>query len=149
MVQSLYECRKFYMFLPLELTLRPSRIYRAILALAQGLALAGIGLAALPLWVKVMAVAALSMGALRLWRENANSARGLRVGQSGQVELLADEWLAAVICGRPVVLPWLVSLTLQNGQGRKHRLTVWPDSTEPDRFRKLRVWLRMGQPDQG
>ena len=130
------------MFLPLELTLRPSRIYPAILALAHGLALLGIWLAALPVWTKALAAAALFAGAVWSWRENVNSPRGLRVSQSGQVELLDGEWWAAGILGRPVVLPWLVSLTLEGDAGTKRRLVVLPDSTEADLFRKLRVWLK-------
>lgn len=133
------------MFLPLELTLRPSRIYSAVLALAHGLAFAGIALAALPLSIKLMAVAALSMGALWLWRQGASHPRGLRVSQSGQIELLEGEWQAASIRGRPVVLPWLVSLVLQPEAGRKRRLMLWPDSADPGLFRKLRVWLKWGR----
>lgn len=143
-MQSLYEYRKFYMFIPLELTLRPSRIYPALLALAHGLALAGIWLASLPPWIKVLAVFALIGGAAWLWRESRNSARGMRVSQSGQIELLGEGWQPVRVKGCPVVLPWLVSFMLEHEDGRQARLMLWPDSTEADLFRKLRVWLRWG-----
>lgn len=132
------------MFIPLELTLRPSRVYRLILASAHGFALAGIWLAALPLWTRALMTAALFAGAAWSWRENASGPRGLRISQSGQIEILDGEWQPAGIRGRPVVLPWLVSLTLEPEAGKTRKLILWPDSTEADLFRKLRVWLRWG-----
>jgi hypothetical protein len=148
-MQSSYVSGKFYMFLPLELTLQPSRIYPAILVLAHGLALAGVWLAALPLGIKALAVAALLAGAVWLWRENANSPHGLRVSQSGQVELLDEEWRAASVLGRPLVLPRFVSLMLELDTGRKRRLMLWSDSTDPELFRKFRVWLKWGNLPEG
>lgn len=144
MVQSSYECQKFYMFLPLELTLRPSRVYAAVLVLAHGLALLGVWLAAMPAWAKALAVLALAVGGFYLWREHARSPRGLRVSLSGQVELLDDEWREVQIKGQPVVLRWLVSLPLARESGKTLRLSIWPDSAEPDLLRKLRAWLRWG-----
>ena len=133
------------MFLPLELTLRPSRVYATVLSLAHGLALAGIWLAALPVWIMALMTSVLLAGALMLWRKSSNSPRGLRVTQSGQVEILDNEWQAAKMKGRPVVLPWLVSLRLTGEAGKVRRLMLWSDSAEPDLLRKLRVWLRWGK----
>ena len=132
------------MFLPLELTLRPSRVYAAVLVLAHGLALLGIWLAAMPAWAKALAALALAAGGIYSWREHLHSPRGLRVSQSGQVELLDDEWLDVQIKGRSVVLPWLVSLPLARDSGKTLRLSIWPDSAEPDLLRKLRTWVRWG-----
>jgi hypothetical protein len=132
------------MFLPLELTLRPSRIYLAVLTMAHGLALAGIWLAALPLWIRALMTVALAAGALRLWRESTNNVRGLRVSQSGQIEVLDSEWQPANVLGRPVVLPWFVSLLLEPEVGETRTLILWPDSADKDILRKLRVWLRWG-----
>jgi toxin CptA len=134
------------MFLPLELNLRPSRVYRVILALAHGLALAGIWLAALPVWAKVLMTVVLLIGGVWLWRENSNGLRSLRVSQSGQIELLDGEWLPAGIKGQAVVLPWFVSLELVPEAGKTRRLALLPDSTEADGFRKLRVWLKWAAP---
>ena len=130
------------MFLPLELTLRPSRVYRAMLALAHGLALAGIWLAVLPDWAQGLLTAALLAGAWQLWRESLCQPRGLRVSQSGQLELLDGGWRVAEIRGRPVVRPWLVSVELVPKAGKARRLMLWPDSAPPDGLRKLRVWLK-------
>jgi toxin CptA len=130
------------MFLPLELKLRPSRIQLAVLALGHGLALAGIWLAALPAWMQWSMTAALFAGALRLWRESSARPQGLRVTQSGQVEILERGWQPAELEGCPIVMPWLVSLVLAPEAGKTRRLILWSDSTEADLFRKLRVWLR-------
>lgn len=130
------------MFLPLELTLRPSRVYMAVLALGHGLALLGIWLAALPVWIQVAMTAAMLASVLWSWRESAGGPRGLRVSQSGQIELLDGEWRFARIKGQPVVLPWFISLTVEPEAGKSRRLALCPDSTEPDLFRKLRVWLK-------
>ena len=132
------------MFLPLELTLRPSRIYAAVMALAHGLALLGLWLAALPPWIQASLGFALTASLVWAWREIASGPYGLRVSQSGQIELLEQEWLAANIRGRPVVLPWLVSLRLGTEGGRVRRLVLWRDSAALDPQRKLRVWLRWG-----
>jgi hypothetical protein len=132
------------MFLPLELSLRPSRIYSAVMALAHGLALLGIWLAALPVGAQAMLTLALSVSVIWAWREISSGPRGLRVSQSGQMELQDGEWRAAQIKGRPVVLPWLISLTLVSEAGKTCRLMFWPDCADADLLRKLRVWLRWG-----
>jgi hypothetical protein len=141
-MQSLNERWKFYMFLPLELTLRPSRVFAAVLVLAHGLAMLGIWLAALPVSVKALMTAALVAGALWSWREHSRSPRGLRVSQSGQLEVLDDAWQSASIEGQPVVLLWYVTLKLAPESGKTRRLALLPDCTEADGFRKLRVWLK-------
>lgn len=132
------------MFLPLELTLRPSRIYAAAMACAHGFALLGVWLAVLPLWLQTALSFALASSLIWAWREISSSPRGLRVSQSGQVELLEREWTAARMKGRPVVLPWLVSLRLELDGGRMRRMTLLQDSAGADGLRKLRVWLKWG-----
>ena len=133
------------MFLPLELTLRPSRIYQTVLALAHGLALAGIWLAALSVWVQLLMTATLIAGSVWLWRENLHMPHKLRVGLSGQIEMLNEAWNPAGICGHPVVLPWFVSLVLAPTDGKTRRLMLWSDSMDADAFRKFRVWLKWGK----
>ncbi len=134
------------MFLPLELSLRPSRVHAAALALAHGLALLGAWLAAAPVWVRAGMAAALLASAAWSWRGISRSPRGLRVSQSGQIELLDGEWRAAQIRGRPVVLPWLVSVALAVEGGGVRKIALLPDSAEPEGLRKLRVWLKWSGP---
>lgn len=134
------------MFLPLELTLRPSRINSAVRYLGLGLALLGIWLADLVVWLQLTMTAGLFVAAVTLQREGLKDPRGLRVGQSGQIHVLLGEWKVARIHGRPVVLPWFASLVLVSEDGGSRRLIIWPDSLEPDAFRKLRVWLHWARP---
>lgn len=137
------------MFLPLELTLRPSRLSLALLLSAAALAAAGIVLADLPAWGKAIAALALLAGVALAWRQRHGMARGVRVGQSGQMEILLNDWQAANIKGQAVVLPWLINLNVVLENGGVEKLNLWPDSTDADGFRKLNVWLRWGlhQPD--
>ncbi len=132
------------MFLPLELTLRPSRIYVQVLAGAHGLALAGIWLAAMAAWVKLMMTAIVIASMVWSWRENSRATGAVRITQSGQVEILEGEWRAAEVIKQPVVLPWFVSVVFVPKGGKAKRLLLFPDSAEADGLRKLKVWLRWG-----
>ncbi|MEW6131932.1 MAG: protein YgfX [Pseudomonadota bacterium] len=143
-LQSSYEYSKFYMFLPLELTLRPSRIYAAVLACAHGFALVGLWLAELPLWARAALSLVLAASGSLAWREISSGPSRLRISQSGRIEVFDGEWQPAHVRGRPVVLPWLVSLGLVTETGRYCRLLLWRDSAENELQRKLRVWLRWG-----
>lgn len=135
------------MFLPLELTLRPSRIYAGILALVHVLAFFGVWLAALPPGLQAALGLALAAGGMRVWRGISGGPRALRVSSSGEVEVFAGRWQAARISGRPVVLPWLVSLALRPETGGVLRLVLLPDSAEREALRRLRVWLLWGWRD--
>lgn len=135
------------MFLPLELTLRPSRVYAAVLLLAHGLALIGAWLAALQVWMQAALTLALAASLIWMRREISSSPRGLRVSHSGRLELLDGEWRGAQIRGRPVVLPWLLRLELALEDGEVRRIALLPDSAETDSLRKLRVWLKWGWPN--
>ena len=134
------------MFLPLQLTLRPSRIYAAALAGAHGFALLGVWRAVLPLWLQTALSLALASSLIWAWREISSGPTGLRISQSGQVEVLERDWMAARITGRPVVLPWLVSLRLELDGGQTRRMSFLRDSADADDLRKLRVWLKWGAP---
>lgn len=134
------------MFLPLELTLRPSRVYRAILVTAHGLALAGLWTAALPAASKAAMALFLFASVVWTWREVSAGPQGLRVSLSGQIEIFDGEWQPATLKNRPVILPGFVSLALIVEEGKSRRLALLPDSTEPSEFRKLRVWLKWAEP---
>jgi hypothetical protein len=133
------------MFLPLELTLRPSRIYPLVLLLGFALATGGAMLANLPGWAKLLVALMLLAALARTWRAHQPTVQGVRVSQSGQLAILLDDWQAASPSGQNVVLPWLVSLKLVLENGQKIRLWIWTDSTDANSFRRLRVWLRWGR----
>jgi toxin CptA len=135
---------KFYMFIPIELAIRPSRVYAGIFLIASCLALSGIWLTALPAWGQALMTFILILGAGLHWRESSSGAHGLRLTQSGQIEILQTGWQPATIKGQPVVLPWLVSLNLVPEGGKTHRLIFWPDTLDADSARRLRVWLKWG-----
>ncbi len=135
------------MFLPLELTLRPSGIWRAVLFGGHALALLGVWLAVLPPEAQAALSVALAVSLIWARREFSSMPRGLRVAQSGQVELLESEWRPARVRGRPVVLPWLTSLELEIEGGKPCRIALLPDSADKEGLRKLRVWLKWGRSD--
>jgi hypothetical protein len=136
--------REFYMFIPHELALRASRLCIALLSAAHLLALAGIWLAAIPTWLQWLTTISLVAGSVLWWRQHVRGPRGVRVTQSGQFEIRKDDWQPAVIARQPVVLPWLVGLSLEAEDGSKHRLFLWPDSADPAMLRRLRAWLKWG-----
>lgn len=136
------------MFLPLELTLRPSRIYAMLLVIAHGLACLAIWLASLDAWIQLLLTSAVLVGLIWTWRENSSGPVGLRFAQSGQVEILDKDWQPAEIQGQVVVSPWFVSMMFISKEAKARRILLWPDSTDANNFRKLRVWLRWGRPSQ-
>jgi hypothetical protein len=132
------------MFIPLELSLRPSRIHAGLMLLGHVLALIAITQAALPLWLQGLLVAGVLAGLARGWRRRSTGAAGLRLAQGGQLRLKLHDWQSAEMTGQPVVLPWLVNIRLALSDGRQVRLLLWPDSADADALRKLRAWLRWG-----
>jgi len=132
------------MFIPLELAIRPSRVYAGVLLIACSLAVTGIWLAAIPAWGQVLMTLGLIPAILLYWRKGLSSIQGLRITQSGQIEILQLDWQSATIKGQPVVLPWLVSLKVAPGGGKARRLMIWPDAVDKDSARKLRVWMNWG-----
>lgn len=132
------------MFIPLELAIRPSRVYAGVLLIACSLAVTGIWLAAMPAWGQALMTLGLILAAWHHWRNDLSDMQGLRVTQSGQIEILQADWRPAVIEGQPVVLPWLVSLKVVPQGGKAHRLMIWPDAVDTDSARRLRAWLKWG-----
>lgn len=131
------------MFLPLELTLRPSRVQTAVLSAGLALAVGASLLASLPLPAKVLLLFLLSLaGWLALQKPPITA---LRISQSGEVGVrLGEHWLNTEITGQPVATLWLVHLRLKLENGKKLSLHLWPDSADADGLRRLRVWLGWG-----
>lgn len=131
------------MFLPLELTLRPSRVQAIVLATGLALAAGAVLLASLSQPAKA---ALLFLMGLAVWRVLQKSPiAALRISQSGEAFVrMNDDWLNAEITGQPVATPWLVLLRLKLENGDKLSLHLWPDSADTNQLRRLRVWLAWG-----
>lgn len=132
------------MFIPLELAIKPSRVYAGVLLIACSLAVTGIWLAAIPAWGQALMTLGLILAVLRHWRKGLPDVQGLRIAQSGQIEIFQTDWQSAMIKGQPVVLPWLVSLNVEPEGGKARRLMIWPDAVDADSARRLRAWLKWG-----
>ena len=137
------------MFIPLELAIKPSRIYSGVMLAACGLAMTGVWLAVMPVGVRAALALLLLLAAVHYWRKGLSGVHGLRIMQSGHLEILQANWLPAVIRGQPVVLPWLISLVVLPEGGKARRLMIWPDSVDADSARRLRVWLKWGHQPLG
>lgn len=131
------------MFLPLELTLRPSRVQTAVLSAGLALAAGATSLASLPLPAKAVLLFLISLAGWRALQKSPIAA--LRISQTGEVGVLMNkDWLNAEITGQPVATPWLVYLRLKLENGDKRSLHLWPDSADANQLRRLRVWLGWG-----
>lgn len=131
------------MFLPLELTLRPSRVQTAVLAAGLALAAGAALLANLPLPVKAALLFLIGLAGWRALQKSPIAA--LRISQSAEVGVrVGEDWLNAEITGQPVATPWLVHLRLKLENGDKLSLHLWPDSADTNQLRRLRVWLGWG-----
>lgn len=124
----------------LTCTVQASRRLGLLLAVLHSLALAGLWLAALPAWARILGTAAV---VLSCWRgRRAQAAITLRCEADGRLEIGQDQdWQSVEILPGSVVWPWCCTLRLR-GTGFRRSLTVLSDSLDAETFRRLRVWLR-------
>ncbi len=133
------------MFIPLQLTLRPSRICKALMVLVLALALTAVWLAEMPVLVRITLVAALLVAIAQFWRRHMRQPLGLRISQSGELSVQqGNDWRKAEILGQPVAWIWLIYLRLKLEDGTKWSLRLWPDSADEEGLRRLRVSLKWG-----
>ena len=137
----------------LGITLRPSRILTAILALAHGAAIVVIVAVSMPLWLQSIAIAALVVNFAWSTRQSAL----LRSPDAVvAIEIAADDvfgiqtrrgaWIECEVLGSTYVTAFLTILNLrERGGSGTRRAVVLPDSMDGEDFRKLRVWLRWKQ----
>lgn len=126
----------------LRLTLKPSRVGRALGLAAHGLAICALWLAALPTSMAVAGSLLATLSAWHWWRLPNFS--WLLFESSGAIRgALADQVLVLERVGAPFVCPWLVQFTLRTVEGQRlHRVALFTDSAAADDLRKLRVLLR-------
>jgi toxin CptA len=134
----------------LRIALRPSRILAAILVIAHGAALAVIALVSVPLWLKVIAIAALAVSLVFEIRQtvllrapDAVVALEIASDDALSIQTRRGDWIECEVLGSTYVTYFLAIVNLKDqGSGRVKRAVILPDSIDAEDFRKLRVWLR-------
>lgn len=134
----------------LRIDLRASWTLAAILTVAHGSALAAVLTVSIPLWLQVIAAAALAANLARLlWRNALLKSPAAVVA----IEIASDDvlsirtrrgnWVQYDVCDDTYVLWFLTVLNLRRARnGRRVSVALLPDAIHADDFRKLRVWLR-------
>jgi toxin CptA len=135
----------------LKASLRPSRILAAILVAAHGGAIAVVALVVMPLWLELIAIAALAVNmvaalrrtalllapdsvvAIEIGSDDALSIQTRRGNRIGECEVLENTYVAAFLA--------IVNVRDPETRAVRH-VVLLRDSIDADDFRKLRVWLR-------
>lgn len=134
----------------MKITLRPSRILTAILVLAHGAAIAMVALAGMPLWLELIAIAALVASLVFDVRQTAllrapDALITLEIASDDRLSIQTrrGEWIECEVLGSTYVTSFLTILNLKViDSGKNTRAVLLPDSLDAEDFRKLRVWLR-------
>ena len=122
----------------------------AILVVAHGAAIAIVVIVDVPLWLKLIAGAALALNFLIDMRRTAllltpESVVAIEIGSDDVLSVQArrGDWLECEVLGNTYVVSFLAILNLkQIDSGAVKRVVILPDSIAAEDFRKLRVWLR-------
>jgi len=126
-----------------EIELKPSRRLGLLLLVMVALALGAIGLAALPVGVRLaLGAAVIGLGAWG-WRQTLPLA-SLRIAADGRLQWLDDaaEWRDAEVLGDSFVSTALIVLRYRTAGRHAGALTLLSDSADADDLRRLRVSLR-------
>jgi toxin CptA len=134
----------------LKVSLRPSWILAAILAAAHGAAIAVIALVSVPLWLQLIAIAALAVNLVFEIRQtvllrapDAVVALEIASDDALSIQTRRGDWIECEVLGSTYVTYFLAIVNLKDqGSGRVKRAVILPDSIDAEDFRKLRVWLR-------
>ncbi|KVW99612.1 hypothetical protein ABW22_01155 [Thiobacillus denitrificans] len=126
-----------------EFELKPSRRLGLFVLGMTALALAAIGVAALPDEVRLALGAAVIALAVQGWR-HARFSEVVRVAADGQLQCLDEqgEWDEVEVLGDSFVSTGLIVLRYRTAGRRVRSLTLLPDSAAADDLRRLRVSLR-------
>ena len=133
----------------LKVSLRPSWILAAILAVAHGAAIAAVVVVEMPLWltfvVMVALIANLSLELRHASLRMPDAVVAIEVSSDNvlSIQTRRGVWLEYEVLGNTYVLSFLAILNLkQTDSGASKRVVILPDSIAAEDFRKLRVWLR-------
>ena len=134
----------------MKISLRPSWVLVAILVFVHGAAMAMVALAGVPLWLELIAVAALVANLVFDMRKTAllrapDAVIGFEITADDRfsIQTRRGEWIQCEVLGSTYVTSFLTILNLKAiDSGRNTRAVILPDSLDAEDFRKLRVWLR-------
>jgi Membrane-bound toxin component of toxin-antitoxin system len=135
------------MFLPIKMTLRPSRQLLLIVTVLRGLALWAVSLTALSVTLKGIFVVALVFSVVwqgwRYWHADA----GRRIGgvRVDAKNVLWLEGLGEESHQAELKNAWLgpgFGVATVSSKGHIHRVLWMPDSADKEGLRRWRVWLR-------
>ena len=107
-------------------------------------------LAGMPLWLDLIAIAALVANLVFVARQTAllrapDAVLGLEITSDDKLSIQTRRggWIECEALGSTYVISFLTILNLKGiDSGRTMRAVILPDSLDADDFRKLRVWLR-------
>jgi len=125
-----------------DIELKPSRRLGLLLLGMAALVLVAVGLAALPVAVR-LTLGVIVIGLAAWGGRRACPAARLRVAADGQLQCLDDamEWRDVEVLGDSFVSTGLIVLRYRMA-GKARTLTLLPDSADTDALRRLRVSLR-------
>ncbi|MGD2138395.1 MAG: hypothetical protein PVF08_09070 [Gammaproteobacteria bacterium] len=135
---------------PLTLEVGQSRRLGSWLLLTHGGSLALLPLLQFSAWLKLPVILVLVCGLLHGWRlhvtrRHPQAIRTLcwKTGRRCRLELASGREVESALKPQAVVLPWLVILGFsRHGHGSRY-LVLLPDMLDRDRFRQLRVRLKI------
>jgi len=132
----------------LDVPIRPSLIHCTMLVVVHVLAIVAIGLSDLELWFALaMAFVVLTSLTYVLWRfglqrDSRSVARLVFDGGEWQLVLMSGAVVTVRAESRAVVLSWLVAVNFRDSAGVHYPVTILPDTTGKDEFRRLKVLLK-------
>jgi hypothetical protein len=135
------------MFLPIKMTIKPSRLLMLILAVLHGLAIGAVSLTALPVILKGAFFAALILSmAWQGWLYRSfDAGRKIRAVRVDSKHTLWLDGLGEESHQAELKSAWLgpgFGVATVSSKGRLHRLLWMPDSADREALRRWRVWLR-------
>lgn len=134
--------------------LRPSNLLTAALLLTGGAVIVFAVVLPMPLWIKGLlgltgVMATLYHVAHDARRRLPGAIVALAISAKGELRVKprAHDWLDAVVLPGSTVTPWLTVLNVRTADRKRMRsIVILPDSLDAASFRRLRVWLRWGEP---
>ena len=135
---------------PVELVLRRSAVYLRVWVIAHGLALSGVLLCYPHSPARSLLLFVLITNGWRgmyaWWYPRADTVAALRLSQTGDwlLHLRDGRMLSAQLAAVPWISAHVTALSLRTADRHLHHVVLWPDTSDADGVRRLRVRLRAG-----